>query len=175
MGFAFRLAGASLVMSACAYFAMHMSRTLERRKLELRKLYSILLQLKSEIRYLGEPLPDCFRKMAVHAGTPFAEWLSGLADRLQLWDGAQFDRVWLAGLSELRTRSAMTQEDIEPLKELADKLGITDAEAQIKAIDYALLHIERNRTVLESEIGQKKKVIATLSMFGGFMTLMLFL
>ncbi len=175
MVFVFRLSGALLVMAACAYFAMHMSRTLERRKLELRKLYSILLQLKSEIRYLGEPLPDCFRKMAVHAKEPFAEWLSGLADRLDSREGEGFGRAWLAGLSDLQSLSAMTREDLEPLSELSDKLGITDAEAQLKAIDYALLHIERNRTILENEIGQKKKVIATLSMFGGFMTLILLL
>ncbi len=171
----FKSAGAALIMGAAGYFAMNMSRTMERRNLELRKLYSILLQLKSEIQYMYNPLPDCFRKIAVYAKEPFSAWLLTLSERMEKNGDSSFGEIWQKGIAQLYDQSALKTEDIEPLKELSDKLGSMDVEIQVKAIDYTLLQIERNRTILQSELSQKKKVIATLSMFGGFMTLILLL
>lgn len=175
MVFVCKAAGAALVMGAAAYFAMNISRTMERRNLELRKLYSILLQLKSEIQYMYSPLPECFRKISVHTKEPFCSWLGNLSGRLEEKGASSFCEIWLEEAGYLYDNSALEMMDIEPLKELSDKLGSMDVEVQVKAIDYTLLHIERNRTILESELGQKKKVAATLSMFGGFMTLILLL
>ena len=175
MKFVLKASGAILVMGAAAYYAMNMSRTMERRSVELRKLYSILLQLKSEIQYMYSPLPECFRKMAVHAREPFRLWLTALADRLEEQGGDSFGAIWQEEAAHLYDNSALEQADTDCLKELSDKLGSLDVQVQVKAIDYTLLQLERNRTILESEMGQKKKVIATLSMFGGFMTLILLL
>ena len=64
---------------------------------------------------------------------------------------------------------------MEPLKELADKLGSADITVQLKSIDYVLLHIEQNRRELEGELKEKKKVVTSLSLFAGMLTLILLL
>ena len=61
------------------------------------------------------------------------------------------------------------------LEELADKLGTTDGKSQMKAIDYVLLQLERNRTCLQQEIKDKKKVVTTITLFVGFVTLIILL
>ena len=66
-------------------------------------------------------------------------------------------------------------EDILLLEELADKLGTTDGKSQMKAIDYVLLQLERNRTCLQQEIKDKKKVVTTITLFVGFVTLIILL
>ena len=101
------------------------------------------------------------------------EWLKSLADKMEHKENAAFSNIWMEELDHLDAISALTGEDLEPLRELSDKLGIADITAQLKAIDYALLHIERNRSLLEAEMEQKKKVIVTLSLFCGFMTLII--
>ena len=98
-----------------------------------------------------------------------------MAQRMEEKEKVSFADIWREELTHLYEESALGTEDIEPLKELSDKLGSMDITAQLKAIDYALLHIERNRSLLEEEMKQKKKVVVTLSLFCGFMTLILLL
>lgn len=192
--------GAVCVMGAMGYLSLNINQTMEMRSRELRKLYSILLQLKSEIQYMANTLPECFRNLSKGAKEPFKDWLIGLCGSMEKEDpmyllgkrcaaieeefadgdknekeSAGFAEIWREQLEYLYQNSALEKEDLEPLYELADKLGTVDVTAQLKAIDYVLLHIEKNRVTLEGELGQKKKVVATLGMFWGFMTLILLL
>lgn len=175
MGLMCKLLGGIFVMGAAGYFAVSMNQTMEKRKQQLRKLYSILLQLKSEIQYMCNPLPDSFAKLASGAKEPFEGWLEQLTGQLENKEAFSFADIWKAGLEYLDRTSCLAQEDIEPLKELSDKLGTSDIDAQLKAIDYVLLHIEGNRVSVEKEIVPKKKVTVTLSLFCGAMTLLLLL
>lgn len=160
-------------MGAAGYLSVSLSQNMDRRNIELRSLYSIFLQLKSEIQYMSNTLPECFFTLAKGAKEPLKEWLNTLADKMENKENAGFSDIWKEEINHLDKISALTPDDLEPLKELADKLGIADVTAQLKAIDYVLLHIERNRTILEEEKEQKKKVIVTLSLFCGFMTLII--
>ena len=168
-----KLAGVVCVMGAAGYLSVSLNQTMDRRNRELRSLYSIFLQLKSEIQYMNNTLPECFLSLSKGAKDPFREWLKALADQMDSKENAGFADIWKKELTHLDAISALTEEDLEPLKELSDKLGSVDITAQLKAIDYALLHLERNRTTLEGEMEQKKKVIVTLSLFCGFMTLII--
>lgn len=175
MGLMCKLIGGVCVMGATGYFAFCVNQTMENRKQELRKLYSILLQLKSEIQYMCNPLPDSFAKLADGVKEPFSLWLTHLSEQLERKERLTFSDVWREGLAYLLDISSLERGDIEPLYELADKLGSGDMETQMKAVDYALLHIEENRISLENELQQKKKVTVTLSLFCGAMTLLLLL
>lgn len=175
MGMIFKMAGAMFVMGAAGYFAVSVNQTRELRKKELRKLYSILLQLKSEIQYMNNPLPESFVKLAKGAGEPFQTWFFDMTQLLEDKEKITFADVWNEGIKKLHANSTLESEDIEPLYELADKLGTSDISAQLKAIDYALIHLERNRTTVEAELEQKKKVTLTLSLFCGAMTLIMLL
>lgn len=175
MSLYFKMAGAICIMGATGYFAVSMNQTMELRKQQLRKLYSLMIQLKSEIQYMYNPLPESFAKLAKSTKEPFSTWLSDMVDLLEEKEEIIFSDVWKEGIENLHNGSALEKEDVEPLKELADKLGTGDISSQLKAIDYAVLHLEGNRTALERELGQKKKVTVTLSFFCGAMTLILLL
>lgn len=175
MGILCKIFGSVCIMGAAGYFAINVNYTMEMRKQELRSLYSILLQLKSEIQYMCNPLPESFLKIAKGAKHPFSLWLIGMVEALEKKTRITFCDVWRNGLEHLYHLSYLEKEDIEPLKELSDKLGSGDVAAQLKIIDYALLHIEENRIHLEEELEQKKKVTVTLSMFCGAMMLIILL
>ena len=175
MGLLCKIVGGVFVMGATGYLAFSVNQTFEQRKQELRKLYSILLQLKSEIQYMCNPLPESFEKLAQGANDPFASWLYSIAGKLDEKQMITFEVAWVEGLEMLSLNSSLNKGDIDPLYELKDKLGSGDVTAQLRAIDYALLHIEGCRTILEGELEQKKKVTFTLSLFCGAMTLLLLL
>ncbi len=171
----FKMTGALFVLGSSGYFAYALNGKIDQRKAELRRLYSILLQLKSEIQYMGNPLPLSFEKMAEQEKYPFSEWFGQMADRLQEKEKIQFADLWEEEILHLYEISALKSEDLDPLLPLKDKLGTLDVTAQMKALDYVLLQLERNRHNLEEEIKQKKKMVMSISVFIGFMTLILFI
>ena len=169
MNILFKTVGSALIMSAALYFSMTNNQMLDNRKQELRRLYSLLLQLKSEIQYMNNPLPEIFMKLSGQAKEPFDTWFSDMANRTQQDKAEPFCAIWVLGMDYLKTKSSLNKDDIEPLSELGERLGNGDIATQMKAIDYALLHLENNRKALEGEMEQKKKVTLTLSLFLGAM------
>jgi stage III sporulation protein AB len=170
-----RILGSVLVVGGSGYLAASINSTLEQRNRELRRLYSILLQLKSEIQYMCNTLPECFAHLGKGEKPPFSSWLLGLAKRLEQKEESTFETIWREQLTGLFRNSALEQGDVALLSELADKLGNSDVTAQLKAIDYTLIHIEQRRRELENELAQKKKVVTTLSLFMGMLTLIVLL
>lgn len=169
-----KIMGSVFVVAGSIYTACNINRTMEKRVIDLRRLYSILLQLKSEMQYMGNTLPECFTRLKEGAEEPFFSWLDEMVVRLEE-EGAVFRKIWLEELEKLCVISSFEQRDMEPLKELADKLGSADITVQLKSIDYVLLHIEQNRKELEGELKEKKKVVTSLSLFAGMLTLILLL
>ena len=175
MELVFKIAGTLFVLGSSGYSAYALNGKIDQRKAELRRLYSILLQLKSEIQYMGNPLPLSFEKMAEQEQYPFSVWFGQMADRLQEKEKVQFADLWEEDILHLYEISALKREDLEPLLSLKDKLGALDITTQMKALDYVLLQLEHNRQNLEEEIKQKKKMVMSISVFIGFMTLILFI
>ncbi len=169
MNILFKTVGSVFVMTAALYFSLANNQMLDSRKQELRRLYSLLLQLKSEIQYMNNPLPEIFMKLSGQAKDPFCTWFLDMADRTDNEKVETFSSIWISGMEHLKAKSSLNKEDIEPLFELGERLGNGDITTQIKAIDYALLHLENNRKALEGEMEQKKKVTLTLSLFFGAM------
>lgn len=170
-----KAAGALFVLGSSSYFAVTLNAGIDRREAQLRQLYSVLLQLKSEIQYMNNPLPVCFEKMGKEENPPFNRWFLNMSHRMEGEKKQRFHEVWEEETGHLYETSSLQKQDVEPLLVLKDKLGSPDVKAQIKALDYALLQLEHNRNHLEEEMKQKKKVIMSLSLFVGFITVILFI
>lgn len=170
-----KIIGAVCVLGAAMYGGMSFSQSYDNRYRQLRHIYSILLQLKSELEYMNTPLPECFLHLGESAKEPMKAWLIQIGEDLGRQEGDSFSAIWLRSLTFLFDTSALLKEDIALLQELGDKLGVQDGQSQMKAIDYTLLQIERNRVSLEKEIKEKKKVVTTIAMFVGFITLIILL
>lgn len=168
-----KLFGSFFIIYAASYLALQLNKTIENRNKELRQLYGILLKLKSEIQYMCNTLPECFEKISKSESPPFDKWLFELSNKMKDSTRTTFQEIWMNGLNTLDKVSFLNKEDLNLLNELSDKLGNSDTSAQIKAIDYVLLNLEKERTNLENEIKQKKKVNITICVFCGFMMMIL--
>ena len=175
MVFICKMIGSFCILGACGYVAVSINGLFSQRNRELRKLYSFFLQLKSEMQYMNDTLPDCFAKLAEQEEGAIKEWLRALHNKLKEERQATFGEIWREELQHLYECSALEKSDLESLGDLTDKLGNHDTQSQIKAIDYVLIHIEECRNEMSKEMEQRKKVVATLSLFCGFMTLILLL
>lgn len=170
-----KIIGSGLVIGGTLYFSCFLNQQLDEKNRQLRRLYSLLTQLKSEIYYMANPLPECFSQLAKSEQEPLKNWLYVLGRRLEQKENETFDQIWEEELKRLCNHSLLEYKEVEPLISLADKLGKPDVSVQLKAIDYALLHIENVRKELEAELKQKKKVVTSLSLFVSALALILLL
>lgn len=175
MAIILKLCGSLCILGAASYYGILLNKTFDDRNVALRHLYSIFLQLKSEMQYMNTPLPECFASIGEHAKEPIKSWLLGIASSMENQEETSFGNIWRESLETLYMDSALKKEDINLLLELADKLGAADRNAQMNAMDYTLIQLERNRTGLEQEMKEKKKVITTITMFVGLVTLIVLL
>lgn len=170
-----KLIGAVCVLSSAIYSGISLNQAYDNRYWQLRHLYGILMQLKSQLEYMNTTLPECFMQLKEGAKEPMKEWLLQIGSDLEKQEGERFSVIWTKNLEELKKNAALREEDITLLQELGDKLGVQDGQSQAKAIDYTLIQLERNRVQLEGEMKEKKKVVTTIAMFVGFITLIVLL
>ena len=168
-----KLMGTVLVIGASFLYAKERSDALELKMTQLRQLYGILLQLKSQLKYMNSTLFECFRSLSCHIDAPFSRWLGLLADSMENERDKSFAVIWEDMLSCLMEDSLLDNKDIALLSELKDKLGTADVGEALKAIDYVLIRIEENREVLNNELKGRQKVILSISLFAGAMVVIL--
>ena len=170
-----KLIGAVFLLSSTFQIAIYMNKITENRYRQLQMLYSLLEQLKGNMLYMGDTLPECFADLADKYEEPFCSWMNGLVKE-QLKDMKDtFGNIWLRGLDYLLINSDLERGDVEILSELKDKLGNADINTQVKAIEYTLLRIEEKRVVLKDELKDKKKAVISISFFAGAMILIMLL
>lgn len=170
-----KLIGSSFVLASSLHFAWYMNKTVESRYEQLQMLYNMLNGLKGEIMYMGETLPESFLNLSDKCGKPINKWLENMADELMKDRKYSFDKIWSESLEDLYTDSCLEREDIDLLLELKDKLGSSDIDTQVKAIEYVLLRIEEKRTLLKEELKDKKRAIMSIGFFAGAMILIILL
>mgnify|MGYP002622815658 CR=1 FL=1 len=168
-----KIAGTMCVVGSAWLYAKERAYVMELCLSQLMQLYSILIQLKSELQYMNTTLPECFVNLAGHVNPPFDKWLYGMADEMNNERKKSFGDIWVEYIGFLRQDSQLGDSAIDILTELKDKLGEADVAASLKAIDYVLIRIEEERESLKNEIQQRKKVILSLSLFAGFVVVIL--
>ena len=173
MEFVCKAAGTICVVGAAWSYARVRADEFEMRLSQLMQLYSILLQLKSELKYMNSTLPECFASLAKHVNAPFDEWLLCMSHEMENERNKCFADIWSDKLTVLQENSSLWESDVKLLAELKDKLGNQDVEASVKAIDYILIRMEEDRELLKNELQQKKKVILSLSLFAGLIVVIL--
>lgn len=168
-----KLTGAILVIMTACLFAKEANGMMKLRIVQITKLYSILSQLQSKLKYMNNTLPECFSDFYHNTEFPFDSWFNNMAERMNEERTDDFSSIWSGGLNYLYDNSALHKSDIEILSGLKDKLNSYDVDEGIKAIDFVLLQLEERRKELITKSGEKQKVVVSLCLFVGLMTVLL--
>ena len=173
MGMACKIMGVILVIGSVCFFAKEANDTMNLRVKQLTRLHGILRQLESELKYLSSTLPECFINLSRSAEYPFDRWLIDMASSMDKCDRKDFSAIWCEYLGVLADNSALFPEDIDILLSFKDKLSGYDVEACVRAIEFGIVQIEERRKKLIDEINEKKKIVISLSLFVGLITVIL--
>ena len=168
-----KIMGGLLVIGSACFFAQETNDIMNLRVKQLTQLYGILRQLESELRYLNSTLPECFINLSKSVEYPFDIWFCDMCSSMDKPDKKDFSQIWCEHLNILADNSALFPEDVDILLSFRDKLSGYDVEASVKAIDFGIEQIEERRKKVKEEINEKKKMVISLSLFVGLITVIM--
>ena len=159
-----RILGSILICASCGLLGLYMSHRSIIRARHLTEFKQSLLLLKSEIEFAAYALPQAFANVAQRAGGSFANFYTGLSQRVE--DKVSLADAWEIGLKEL-SGSHLTQEDLESIRGLGKSLGSIDAEVQVRAINMTIIAIDDILARVNEQNTKEGKMYRRLGILGG--------
>lgn len=120
---------------SCGMFGISRSTNIKIRIELLEEYYEMVMQLKGQINYFKEPLPELFKKLAQNDSSKVHMFLKALCDEIHEKGFYKRD-FWAKKVKCIYQDTVLTNEDIEIMIYLGDFIGQTDYNNQIQHFSY---------------------------------------
>lgn len=165
-----KIIGIIFIMASAITSGIRIGTALKKRCTHLQHLVHALQMLKNELLYSAKPLPILFSSLSKMVQGSVKEIFSDLSSQME-------ENRWMS-LSTAMERVVQKHPDDqsdEILLKLAADMGSYNLEAQIGAIDIALLQTQQRLSAMENERSVKSKTYKTLSICAGLAVVILLL
>lgn len=146
-----KTAGAVMAGFACAYFGFKQRLTLKKRAVSLMDIHTSLEALENEISFSVNRLAKAF--IAADRNGIFTLAAENIES---LGAGA----AWIKAVRDMQDKLCLTDADCGALLELAQGLGKTDREGQIKNIRYVKSLVAAQQAAAETEYSRRAKLLS---------------
>lgn len=163
----FKLLGILCIVSGSSGLGFLYARELELRLMELRQLQQMLLQLRGEIRYMHQPLPDAFWHLSEKAPALFVDFLTKMAQELQKRNGQSAEEIWKKNLKECLQGLHIDGQEQKDLEKLGSMLGYLDVDMQLNALDYYLEQLKESSLRVAEVSKTQKRLYQSMGILGG--------
>jgi len=160
-------AGIVMILLGSTGLGLTMAGELEKRIVELQQLQQLMMLLRSEIRYMHQPLPEAFLHLSGGAPQPFGNFFVQTAKDLQKRDGQTAGQIWTRNLQVFLSGLHLNRKDIQDLQDLGNMLGCLDVEMQLNALDYYLEQLRCSAERAAETSRSRKKLYQYLGILGG--------
>ena len=137
------------LISSFGLIGISRSSLLKKRVDLLEEYYQMIMELKGQINYFKEPLPDIFNRLTKNNNSYTDFFLMEVLDEMNEKNCYSSD-FWLKRLKSVYSNTAITHEDMQIISYLGDFLGQTDYNNHLQHF----LYIERK---LQNHISQAKE------------------
>ena len=154
-----------LVIS-CGLFGVSRSTNIKIRIELLEEYYEMIMQLKGQINYFKEPLPELFMKLAQNGSSKAHIFLKVLSDEINEKGFYRRD-FWAKKLTCIYQDTVLTNEDIEIMIYLGDFIGQTDYNNQIQHFSYMEEKLKNQIEKAKSKYKEKGPMYSKIGFFLG--------
>lgn len=162
----FKFAGAVLIVCASAVWGFAASERLKKRRCELTRTISALCILENEIMYGKRDIKSVLRTAGELQGLEMFKKGAERTEKVGIRNGLA---------SAVTENNALLGTDKEILYMLAERLGMTDTEEQVKNIRHAAGLLEAAEKDAEREYGKSGKLYRTGGILAGCAAVILLL
>lgn len=161
--------GSVLIVVATSLIGYGFGLDLQKHLEEQRYLRQIIFMIRGEIRYAKTPLSEVLEHVGKRSKDPYRSWFQTLAAQLRERSGNSFQTLWEQTMKTYLIQSALSQEDLEQLRELGQNLGYLDGEMQIRTIDLYLERLELAIEKTREDLTAKKRLYNYLGVMSGIL------
>lgn len=170
-----KLSGSILVIGATTLLGMKRAAELREQYRQLEYLRQLFYHIQSEIRYARSPLGEIFIHIGRNAEDPYGTWLQELGRMLETREGGTFSLLWKTSIRECLKTCALTETELLRLQELGERLGLSDIEFQIGAVEIYLTQLTRSLDEVRGEMKTKVRLYHCLGVMSGMLIVILLL
>ncbi len=160
-----KLVGAGLVIGIAGWTGLQKASSLTRRTEGLRQIKLAFGYLEKEISYARSPLEEALGRTAAVSSSPAKVLFQAGYDALNREKSVTAREAWEKGVAGLQRMNLFTEEDLEIIRMVGDRMGLSDAADQVNMLRLAAeelrLQEEKSRS---RELSEKK-----LWSYGGFL------
>lgn len=168
-----KIIGMILILLSGTGIGFKSSDNLIKQNQQLKKLRSMLVILRGEIKYNNSIMSQAFRNVSSRVEEPFAKFLIYMADNLDKYEGKTVSEIWDKGVTEILGKTLLSKKHLEKLRDLGKTLGFLDMEMQLSSID--ILTGELSKDIEENTIKMKDncKLYRALGIMGGVLVVLI--
>lgn len=168
-----KIIGIIMILLSGTGIGFKSSENLIRQNNQLKKLRTMLVILRGEIKYNNSIMSQAFRNVSGRVEEPFREFLTYVADNLDKYEGKPVSEIWEMGIKDKLSISMLSKKHLEKLKDLGKTLGFLDMEMQLSYID--ILTGELSKDIEENTIKMKDncKLYRALGVMGGILVVLI--
>ena len=165
-----KLIGAFLIIAAASYMGFAKSDKLKKRMNNLLEFKTALNLLENEIMFAKNPIDKAFCNIAD---------ISALGDVFRNMSDSMRENgiktAWKQSIELFADKLYLKKEDVAVIEILANELGMSDAESQIKNVEYVRKLIHKQYEYAEYEYNNSAKMYRSLGVLGGLFAAILFI
>lgn len=162
-----------MVFSAALGIGMRWVAELKNRLVQMGYLEKALTFLLSEISYENSSVPESLIKIGTRFPNSFGEQLIEMGEELLEKNGGRLEEIWIHYMDKISKQLKLKGYEAEEILQLGTVLGSADKKLQTDAIQGGLQMLREALKDENSKLDGKQKVSITLSIAGGFMTIIL--
>lgn len=162
----FKAAGLIGIVIASGMIGILKSKDLKRRVNLLEDYLQMIIELKGQINYFREPLPDIFCKLKKTGDSKAFSILNEL--RIQLIQkGGEIVKIWPQKVESIYEKEPITSDDMEIFKYPAEFIGQTDFENHIHHFSYLEERLKKQIKEAQGELKKKGPMYGKIGFFLG--------
>lgn len=162
-----KILGIICILSGSTGLGLICAGELELRIAELLQLRQTMILLRSEIRYMHQPLPEAFLHISGNAPSPFRDFFLHTAQDLHRRNGQTAEEIWTRNLKRYFSGLHISEQEQKDLEKLGSMLGYLDVEMQMNALDYYLEQLELAGQQAQEASRSRRRLYQYMGVLGG--------
>ena len=162
----FKTFGLLGIVAFCGMAGIIKTRDLKRRVILLEDFLQMIIEVKGQINYFREPLPDIFGKLQKNGDSKAFSILDGL--RCQINErGGDMVRIWPQKIEELYGDEPLKEDDMEILRYPGEFMGQTDFDNHIYHFSYLEERLRKQIDDAREDLRRKGPMYGKIGFFLG--------
>lgn len=164
---------ALLIIGTSGIALMYCNEQKERLRI-LKQMREIFIRIQKEMGYLKAAMPEICLKLSENENA-FSKVFLNIYEEMELNNGCSFNDIWQRLFEERLKKTPLKEAEKEMIKRFPESLIYRDSGGQAEGVKKYIDDTSAKIDLIEAEIKNKNKVVMSLGIMAGIVTVVIFI